>query len=604
LASDGIQRKDGGLEWTRTEWLLLASILAGTFLCYAPALGYEFVYDDRLLILKNPQILSWRFVPHFFLENFIAPAYPHAPAVYYRPVLLVWMVLNAKIWGMHPPGWHFTAIALHLIVIVEVYILARKLMGSRFAAAVAAGVMALHPVHVECVAWVMAEAEPLAASLMIGSLLLYLHTRAHPARRAAWMAASLTLFALAVLIKENSLVLPGLIFACEWFWDGTHSGGSVSGTSLVERWWRRGLASFLRSAPHLAVAFAYLALRIAVLKTLGHAVTPLSLATHLATLPLVLSRYLRILLWPAGLSVFYDVPYVTHLTLTEFFLPLAAVAAAIALLAWWGTKSPAAGFAAVWLGLPILPVLDLPVFYHGEIVHDRYLYLPSVGFALLVALAFERAGKPAAAPKPTAGWRVVAAIALIAVLGAGTCYDRQFWRNNLTLFERGMAIAPGNNIAANNLANELVDRGRYDDALGIYHQVLARDPSYWPANYNAGYCYYRVGRLNDAEQFLARAAALDPSDADTFVYLGLTYLKMNRLELAASAVGHAIALDPRGRGYHFALGMILRNQGDLEQARTEFQAELANYPDEAAAARELQQLDRRRQGVPSGSSKP
>lgn len=603
MAENRLPQHEHGLEWTKTDWILLASILVATFLCYAPALGYAFVYDDRLLILNNPQILSWRNVPHFFLENFIAPAYPHAPAVYYRPVLLVWMVLNAKIWGMHPVGWHLTAIALHLIVVAEVYVLARRLLSNRLGAAVAASVMALHPVHVECVAWVMAEAEPLAASLAIGSLLIYLRTRARPPHRAAWMAASLSLFGLAVLIKENSLVLPGLIFAFEWFLGGARSGVPVAeASSRLRRWWKRGRMSFVRAAPYLAVAFAYLALRIAMLKTLGHAVTPMSLATHLATLPLVLSRYLKILLWPTGLSVFYDVPYVEHLTLARFFLPLGAVAAVIALLAWWVTKSRAAGFAAVWLGLPILPVLDLPVFYHGEIVHDRYLYLPSVGLALLVGLAFARA--PAAAPQRSPKWRVAAAVALLAILGASTCYYRRFWRNNLTLFERGMAIAPGNNIAANNFANELVDRRDFHQALAIYQQVLARDPNYWPANYNAGYCYYRLGRLSEAERYLARAAALDPTDADTFVYLGLTNFKMHRLQPAEAAVRHAVALDPSGRGYHLALGMILLKRGEPEQARQEFRAELANFPDEAAAAQQLQQLETRQEAAPPEKSNP
>ena len=88
------------------------------------------------------------------------------------------------------------------------------------------------------------------------------------------------------------------------------------------------------------------------------------------------------------------------------------------------------------------------------------------------------------------------------------------------------------------------------------------------------------------------------------MYLGLTYFKMGRLQPAESAVRHAIALDRRGRGYHFALGMILLNRGEPEQAREEFRAELANFPDEAAAARQLQELEEKQEAAPPGRSNP
>jgi hypothetical protein len=486
--SDRVLKDERRLLWTRAERLFLAALLGATFLCYLPALGYEFVYDDRLLILKNPQILFWQSIPQFFREDFTSPAMPGAPAVYYRPVLLVWMMLNAKIWGMSPPGWHFTAIALHLVVIAEVYAVARRLLADRFASGVAASVFALHPVHVECVTWVMAEAEQLAASLFIGSLLAFFRARDCSCRHRAWLISSLALFALAVLIKENMLILPVLIAAIEWLY-----GAGPDGEARARRGWLRLGASLWRATPYGAVAIAYLGVRVAVLKGLGQTVTSMPLSTHLATLPFVLFTYLRLLLWPLGLSVCYDIPYTQHLTFQNFLLPLAAAFSFTALLVRWSFSSRSAAFAAVWLGLPILPLLDLPVFFRGEIVHDRYLYLPSVGFALLAGHAFGALRTRARERGRRALVPYAAAAGLAGLLAAGTCYDRRFWKDNWNLFQRAARIAPRNVIALNNLGTEFAERGRYEEALLMYRQVMAEDPTYGHSIYNAGYCLYKLG---------------------------------------------------------------------------------------------------------------
>lgn len=591
------------LAWTRAESVFLAALLGVTFLCYASALGYEFVYDDRLLILKNPAILSWRSIPGFFLKDFTSVAIPEAPAVYYRPVLLVWMLVNAKIWGVHPPGWHFTAIALHLVVVAEVYVLARRLLANRFAAGVAAAVMALHPIHVECVAWVMAEAEQLTASLVLGSLLAYLRVRRNPSRRVAWWSLSLGLFSMAVLIKENAIMLPGLIAAYEWFYGAARLDGPPQAASRPARLGMRARASLLGAAPHLAAAAVYLAVRLAVIKSLGHVNTPLPVSTFLATLPLVLFRYLRLLLWPAGLSVCYDLPYVHHVDFQYFILPLVTVLWVAVLLVAWSFKNGDRAFAAVWLGLPLLPALDLPVFFRSEIVHDRYLYLPSVGFALLVGMAFGCRVRAESSGKRPLG-RFAAAAALTGLMVAGTCYYRRFWKSNWTLFQRAVRIAPQNVVALNNLGNEYADRGRYDEAVALYRRVLDEYPPYWESDYNAGYCMYKRGRLLEALQFFQRAYEIEPYDSDVCIYYGITYFKMGRTDRAEPLVQRAIALRPEGRGFHLALGMILLNRGEPERARLEFRAELANYPGEAAAARELQEVERRLESAPAGALKP
>jgi protein O-mannosyl-transferase len=568
--------------------MFLAALLGVTFLCYLPALGYSFVYDDRTLLLNNPAFLTWRSVPDFFLKDFTSVAIPVAPAVYYRPVLLIWMLVNTKIWGAHPMGWHFTAIALHLAVTAEVYALARRLLPSRFAAGVAAGVFALHPLHVECVAWIMAEAEQLSAVFLLASLFAYFRTREDPRRKKAWWGLSLGLFTLGLLIKEAVIMLPALIAAYAWFYDDEAGEGAPPAAA---RWKKRAQAGLQGAAPYLAVVALYLAVRISILKGLGHVNTPMSLSTFLATIPLALFRYVKLLLWPVGLSVCYDVPYVHHLDFRYFFFPLLTVLLFSALLVAWAFRNRARAFAAVWLILPLLPALDFPVFFRSEFVHDRYLYLPSVGFAILVGSVFAWLAARASKPGRRSPWPVAGAAVLLGLLAAGTCYARRFWKDDWTLFHRAVQIAPHNVMALHDLGDQYAARGEYQTALGLYRQVLAEYPAYWESAFNAGYCLYKLGRLEEAEGYFKRAFGSDSEDPEVCIYYGMTSFRLGRLDQAEALVRRAVALRPKGRGYHLALGVIFRQKGDLDQARQEFRAELANYPDEAAAARQIQELE-------------
>lgn len=606
MSTASIASKDSNaLQWSREDWIILGAILAVTFLCYLPTLGYEFVYDDRLLILKNPAILSWKSATGFFFRDFTSVAIPEAPAVYYRPVLLLWMLVNAKLWGMNPAPWHFTAIALHLIVVVEVYVLARRLLGARFPSAVAAGVFALHPVHVECVAWVMAEAEQITAALVLASLFAYFRARSGSKRRMAWWGVSLGLFVVALLIKENAIMLAALIAAFEWsyFRSGGESGLNVAAESFAGRLWQRVLESLKRAAPHLSVVVLYLVIRLSVLKTLGHVNTPMSVLTFLGTLPMVLYRYLRLLVWPVGLSVCYDIPEVHSPDLQNFVLPFATLLLFIIVLALWVRRKPAGTFAALWMIVPLLPALDLPVFFRSETVHDRYLYLPSVGFCILVGLFFQWAEERAPKPGAQMRWPGTAAVLLLGLLAAGTLYNSRFWRSNWTLFQRAVQIAPHNVVGLNNLGNEYADRGDCEQAINIYRRVLQEYPPYWESAYNAGFCSYKMGRLEEALSYFQHAYSFEPYDPDVCVYFGMTFFKLNRLDEAEPLIRRAISLKPTGRGYHLALGEILAQQGKHAEALHELRAELANYPDEAAAQKAVEEVTRQMNLLPRGQAR-
>ncbi len=349
--------------------LALALALALTFIAYCGTVSFHFAYDDRAQILSNPIIHSWRLIPRYFTEHVWQSIDPDEPGNYYRPIFLVWLRMNDMLFGSRPWGWHLTSLMAHLGVTLLVYLVAVRLLEDRLAAAFAAVIFGVHPIHIEAVAWVSGVTDPLLALFFIGSFLCYLRQKEGASARRMWMGASLGLFAGALLSKETGVVFPGVIIAYEWI-TYRNSGTETSRTGLLNR-----AAKAIRGAvPYLILIPVYLVARIHAIKGLGHVITPIPFKTIALTWPSLLWFYLGKLVWPAGLSPFYNTPYVSGLDFKHLVVPTVGLAGSGVVLWVWARKirqnertaaSPARTkafvFAIAWLLLPLVPLFNLSV---------------------------------------------------------------------------------------------------------------------------------------------------------------------------------------------------------------------------------------------------
>ncbi len=549
---------------------LVGIILGITLLIYLRTLSFDFVYDDLSQIVGNESVKSWRFVPLYFRTHVWEYLYPGVGgSSFYRPLFLLFCLLNHSLFGLRPMAWHASAVLLHLAATALTFLAIRKLTANRLTAALTALLFGVHPIHVEAVAWVSGVTESLFAVPFLGAFLAYLQSREGNAKR--WTAVSLLLYAASLLCKETAIVLPILVLAHAWI----YYAGEEPRTAQDQR--LRAWNAARNAAPYLPVLVAYLGVRVAVLKGIGNFVTPLPISTILLTWPSLLLIYLRQLVFPVGLSLFYDVPYVKRFDVAHVLAPVLLILLVVAAVWYWQRRSDSreVELASVWIVAPLLPLLNLSYLQELEFVHDRYLYLPSIGFALLAALALQKL--------PTGGkflYRfpsslVIAAGVLTAVLCLGTVLQTAPWRDELALYSHIVRIAPHNWTARNNLARVYTKLGRQQEAIALYLQILRENPNFWLANYNLGYHSYRTGKLDDAEKYLVHATQINPFEPDQYLFLGLTRLRLGRTGDAAADLSRAIALRPYGRGYHFALGMILKQEGNCPAARGEFQAELA-----------------------------
>ncbi|MGA9529147.1 MAG: glycosyltransferase family 39 protein [Terriglobales bacterium] len=556
-------------------------------LAYLVALNYPFIYDDIGQVLKNPSIQSWHNLPRYFTHN----VWSHLNAVsnYYRPIFLLWMLLNFSLFGANPEGWHLASILLHAAATALVYLLARRdLKDDKVAAGFCAAIFAVHPIHVECVTWISGVTEPLLAVLFLGCVLCYRRWLDNHDNNRGWYAASLVLCALALLSKETAVVIvPTLLF----YEMRTPRNGALSQRVQSAAW---------ALAPFAILTAVYLVVRSIVLKgfapDIGSHVTK---TTVLLTLPDALWFYLHKLLWPSSLSVFYPFAFVERPTFVNFIGPALAVLAIAAGLWLWARRQPAVMSACMWILFPLIPpLIALGRFVPSDLVHDRYLYLPSIGFAMLVAMALRRIrfGSHTVAGIPVAQTAVLAA--LVVALSACTIAQSRYWSNGVLLYARGIEVAPHSLVALHQMAALMSQQKNYPASRKYLEQALEAYPDDYQTLVSVGVLDIYLHDCKAAIPLLSHATEVKPAQGTGYFYLGMAQMGIGQSAEAEASLRRATHLLPHSPRIHYALGIVLLDEDRDEEAQEEFLAELQVDPN-SNAAEKLQAL---RTGSPSHSS--
>lgn len=545
---------------TRNDWKLVAGVLAISFLAFANALDGEFVYDDRFQILKNPTITSLGNIPSMFTESvwqFLSRSADEPIGSYYRPIFNIALILNYGLFGLEPFGWHLVSVLLHLAVTFGVFALAREWDLTSELAAIAALLFGLHPVHVESVAWISGLPDPLLGVFTLGAVALYEVWRREGA---AWrLGVSLALAALALLTKEVAIVIPVFVGVRE----------------LVDAGRERSLAARVtdaarRAAPYAALAALYLGARYAVLGFISKTepkAAGIAAEQVMWTVPDVLLHYVELLFVPYPLAITYDLGYVASAADPRFWGALAALVAIAAVAVWLAWRAAAARYALAFLVLFLLPVLNLKAFNQDEsLVHDRYLYLPSVGFCILVALGLgwlaERVGTER---RRTA--LVAAACAIAAVFFGLTVAQNRTWNDDLTMARHALAHDPDKPFLLNYVgAYYMVREQNFAEAERWLERAVELRPDYFDSLTNLADVYRFQRRLVEAEQTYRRALDAGSPYFSTPYNLGLVYIDLGRRDEAREWLERALEIDARNAEALYTLGWIYDQGGDRAAA--------------------------------------
>ncbi|MBZ5567518.1 MAG: hypothetical protein LAN64_06665 [Acidobacteriia bacterium] len=382
-----LSRAETVRSWYEKRWVPPALVCGLVLLVYAGAIRFDFVYDDDTQILRNPWLTSFSYLPRYFTSH--VWAFSNIVGAYWRPLFLIWLLVQRTLFGAHPAMWHLDSVLLHVAATGFVYPLARRLARDRVAGMIAALIFGLHPALIESVAWISGVTDPLLAVCLVPAFLAYLNWRgvapvrgpseAGQHRNPRWLVLSLVLYALALMSKEPAVVLPALIFAYEWIYSD-HSR------------FRRTRDALIPVLPYVPVTIVYAAVHLIVLQRVDYSRTLTTPLRTLLTSPSLFLFYLRTLVFPALISPHYNFKLVMGFSFTRVIVPAVMVIAVAALLyvSARRNRDRLTAFASVWIVLPLLPAFYLAPQGPHDFAHARYLYLSCIGFGIMIASAIRR----------------------------------------------------------------------------------------------------------------------------------------------------------------------------------------------------------------------
>jgi protein O-mannosyl-transferase len=530
-------------KYLRRPGILLPLLGLVTFVVYSGSLSFDFVWDDWPQIVNSPIIRSWSNLPRAFGSDLWYHVARHQ--VYYRPLFVAWSILNYSLFGLRPWGWHLGAVLLHVCTVTAVFWMARRLGLQYWTAALASLIFALHPVHIEPVTWVSAASDTMVTMFVALSFAAFLSGRdpkfksqTGQTKKVAWQIASLVLLACALLTKEMAVVFSALVGIYAWLYP------KEKNASLVQR----SLGAVKEAVPFAVVTLAYVMLRKhALLHSTGQFDPHHGMTDVVKTLPLVLSVYLRQLLIPVGITGLYYTPYVTSAILTQIVAPVVVLATALVGLWYWNRRegSSLVAFAGLWLLLGLAPALYLRNFGNGDFVRDRYMYLPSIGFAILVAMALRRL--PSIKTLNAQTVQISAVLILCGVYLCASLTQQLYWGNDLLVLVRGQSLYPGNPYALVGLAKEYSQRGAHEKAIELAESAVREHPEYGYASLALAETYIEAGRFDSGRVYLKRALLISPDYAKSetgMASIAGLYGRMGDFDQAFALCDQTLAKEP------------------------------------------------------------
>jgi tetratricopeptide (TPR) repeat protein len=564
-------------------------------LAYLPALRGGFVWDDDAYVTANRALRSLGGLWRIWFEP--------SSALSYYPLTFTSLWLDYQLWGARPFGYHLVNVLLHGLNAVLVWRLLERLHvpGARLAAAL----FALHPVHVESVAWITERKNVLSGAFYLGALLAWpgLASTGDEASNRRRYVVALALFAAALLAKTVTCTLPAAV--------------------LVIGWWRRGTLEWRdvrRTLPLFALGGLLAATTVWVERQHAAGIDwELSPVERVLIAGRALWFYVGKLLWPTSLTFSYPRWDIDDGVGWQYLFPLAALAVGIALLAGRHRLGRGPFAAMLFFVLTVAPALGfVDVFpFRYSFVADHFQYLASLGPITLAAAAV-------ASMRVDVNLRRVVPVGVLAVLALLTWRQAGIYRDLETLWRDTLAKNPGSWMAHNNLGLLLADRGQfaaaeahYRAAIGLqgedafarnnlgnllarqgdyaaatreFAAVLESEPNNPEAHNNLGNALAMQGRLAEAMEHWAHAIRVRPLYAEPHNNLATALASQGRIDEAAQHLVEALRKDPDYADAHRNLGMLLSAQGRRPEAAHHLETALRLRPDDGAARAALEDL--------------
>ncbi|HWR98878.1 MAG TPA: tetratricopeptide repeat protein [Candidatus Methanoperedens sp.] len=560
------------------------AVAALAFALYLPTLGNGFVaYDDPVYLTENPHVLGGLTLGNLRWSLTAVDGGSWHPLTWWSHQLAV------TLFGTRPWGHHLVSALLHAAAAGTLCAVLSAMTGAGGAAFLAAALFAVHPLHVESVAWVAERKDVLAALFWMLAAGAWVSFARRPCGRR--YGAALALFALGLAAKPILVALPLVLLVVDCWPLGRLRAVPGGFPALVRE-----------KLPFLLLA---LAAGVATLLTQpvaeGHAplaaapagFIPAFVAIRLENAMLSTALYLSQTLWPARLAPFY--PHPTHaIARSELLLAGLLLAGATAAAFRLRRRRPWLGAGWAWYLIALLPVIGI-VQVGDQGRADRYTYLPLVG--IFIAAAWS-ARELARRGRRTAGAVASLAAAALVLLALASVRQMRYWRDTVTLFTRTLAVTTGNFVAHGVLGEELRRGGQLAQAELHFREALRFAPLSPRAHNRLGLALHDQGRLQEAVASYREAVRIKPDYDDAWNNLGNGLVALDRPSEGEAALRRSLALSPGRAEIWFNLGIALALQGRFDEAAENYRRALALKPDLEPARTRLDQLLRLGGGSP------
>ncbi|MCX5785534.1 MAG: tetratricopeptide repeat protein [Elusimicrobia bacterium] len=561
---------------TLKRWLEAAVLAAAVAAAFANSLPNAFVFDDRRVIVENKMVTRADFKGIWTRHS---SWFPDKDDIVWRPLTSTSFALNWKLKGSNPADFRAFNLLIHTANCVLTVHLAEFLGLAGPVPMVAGLLFALHPIHTEVLNSIVGRADLLATFFVLLACLAY---------GRGWRFRAMVFFGLGLLSKESAVPFILLVPLIAWvkfpgrpdwrrIWRDCILLAAIAAGYIIYR--EMAIGAFV---PRLSVPFCHGDAAVLAGKS------ALALDNPLAAMPFperfsnalyILWRYLLLCLLPWTLSADYSPNAIPLLGVFAFrnIFAAAVLAAACGLIWKWSQKRREVLFSAGFFLLTFTLVSNIP-FPIGTIMGERLVYLPSIGFCLLVAMALSKLGR-----RP-----LIALAALILCFYAGRSFVRnRDWKDDNTLFLRTAETSPDSIRAMVNASQALVERKKFQEARDLVLQALRLSPTTdkFPLPYNVlGLAYMGSGNLKSAEFAFQEAAKRDPGDLDALVNIGIIFAKERRYDGAISAFETALLQEPEAAKLHYNLALACKQKGEVvyvwgqkDEARELFRKARAHY---------------------------